>query len=66
MIESNLQVRNPPLDLNTPWAPTDPKRIEYAMRRDTAAPHFEQMPFRGMRLFEVDCIVRNANSIFMF
>ena len=23
---------------NTPWAPSVPERIEYAMRRDTAAP----------------------------
>ena len=40
--------------------------IEYAMRRDTAGPHFEQVPFRGMGLFEDDCVVRNPNSIFMF
>ena len=40
--------------------------IEYGMRRDTAAPHFEQVPFRGMCLFEADCVVRNANSSFMF
>lgn len=40
--------------------------IEYAMRRDTAAPHFEQVPFRGMRLFEVDCVMRNDNSSVMF
>ena len=32
------------------------------MRRDTAAPLFEQVPFRGMRLFEVACVVGNANS----
>ena len=39
--------------------------IEYAMRRDTAAPQFEQVPFRGKRLFEVDRVVGNANLSFM-
>ena len=28
-------------------------------------PLFEQVPFRGMRLFEVDSVVGNANSSFM-
>ena len=36
------------------------------MRRDTAAPRFGHVPFRGMRLLEVDCVVQNANSSFMF
>ena len=39
--------------------------IEDAMRRDTAAPRFGHVPFRGMGLFVVDCVVQNANSSFM-
>ena len=35
-----------PLLSNTPWAPTGPKRIEDAMRRDTAAPAFWSSAFR--------------------
>ena len=52
-------------ELNTPRAPSGPERIKDAMRRDTAAPQLEQVPFRGMRLFEIDCVVGNANSSFM-
>ena len=40
--------------------------IEYAMRRDTAAPRFEHVPFRGMRLLEVDCVVQDETSSLMF
>ena len=36
------------------------------MRRDTAAPHFEQVPFRGMRLLAVDGVLRIAIWRIMF
>ncbi len=32
--------------------------IEDAMRRDTAAPHFGDVPFWGSRFVAVDCVLR--------
>ena len=40
--------------------------IEDAMRRDTAAPRFVQVPFRGMRFLAVGGIIWNAVSCFVF
>ena len=36
------------------------------MRRDTAAPRFVQVPFRGVRFFAVGGIIWNAVSCFVF
>ena len=40
--------------------------IEYAMRRDTAAPHFERVPFCEVRLLAVDGVLRIAIWRIMF
>ena len=40
--------------------------IEDAMRRDTAAPRFVQVPFRGMRFLAVGGIIWNVVSCFEF
>ena len=60
------QIGNASLKLNTPRAPTGPERIEDAMRRDTAAPLYVQVPFRGVRFFVVCDIIWNAVSCFVF
>ena len=44
--KGDLQVGNPPFNVNTPWAPSGPERIEDAMRRDTATPSFWGLAFR--------------------
>ena len=54
------------MKLNTPRAPTGLERIEDAMRRDTAAPLFVQVPFRGVRFLAVCDIIWNAVSCFVF
>ena len=44
--EGKKKEGNPTPELNTPWAPSGPERIEDAMRRDTATPSFWGLAFR--------------------